>query len=544
MSLEARLFGASFGDLTSYFSMDYLMFFLPIVILLYSILGDKWKKYFLILASYAFFWMISGTLTVYLLLSTVSIYCFGVWLERLHNEEKSCLSGAEKEKRKQIKAQYLKQKRGVLGLAAALHIGVLLVLKYSGFFMENLNSVLGLCKIPVQFEIPYYFLPIGISFFTLKAVSYVFDVYRGTIKADHNVFRLALFMSFFPQIVEGPICRYEQTASQLWSVTKIEHQNLVQGLQRILYGMMKKIVIADRLNPLIQEVFTNFLNYDGGVVAVAAISYTIQLYMEFSGTMDAVIGTAQIFGVQLPENFARPFFSKTISDFWARWHISLGRWFKDYIFYPVTLSKPVKKITSALKKKVGNYFALIAASAIALFCVWFCNGLWHGAAWNYIFFGMYHFGLILMGNIVEPVMKKVRKMLHVNPNRLPYQVFQMLRTSILVVIGELFFRGHGLKSGLIMFKKMLTEFSLSAFRLETLESLGLDKYDVGIVCFTLLIVLVISILQERGIKIRQSFGKQPLAVRWAVMYAMILFVIVFGAYGLGYIPVDPIYANF
>lgn len=544
MSLEARLFGASFGDLTSYFSMDYLMFFLPIVILLYSILGDKWKKYFLILASYAFFWMISGTLTVYLLLSTVSIYCFGVWLERLHNEEKSCLSGAEKEKRKQIKAQYLKQKRGVLGLAAALHIGVLLVLKYSGFFMENLNSVLGLCKIPVQFEIPHYFLPIGISFFTLKAVSYVFDVYRGTIKADHNVFRLALFMSFFPQIVEGPICRYEQTASQLWSVTKIEHQNLVQGLQRILYGMMKKIVIADRLNPLIQEVFTNFLNYDGGVVAVAAISYTIQLYMEFSGTMDAVIGTAQIFGVKLPENFARPFFSKTISDFWARWHISLGGWFKDYIFYPVTLSKPVKKMTSALKKKVGNYFALIAASAIALFCVWFCNGLWHGAAWNYIFFGMYHFGLILMGNIVEPVMKKVRKMLHVNPNRLPYQVFQMLRTSILVVIGELFFRGHGLKSGLIMFKKMLTEFSLSAFRLETLESLGLDKYDVGIVCFTLLIVLVISILQERGIKIRQSFGKQPLAVRWAVMYAMILFVIVFGAYGLGYIPVDPIYANF
>ena len=134
------------------------------------------------------------------------------------------------------------------------------MLKYSGFFMENVNAVLNVCKVSVQFEVPHFFLPIGISFFTLQAVSYLFDVYRGTLKADHNIFRLALFMSFFPKIVEGPICRYEQDAKQLWNVTKIEHQNLVQGLQRILYGMMKKMVIADRLNPLIQEVFTNFLN--------------------------------------------------------------------------------------------------------------------------------------------------------------------------------------------------------------------------------------------------------------------------------------------
>ena len=544
MSLEARLFGASFGDLTSYFSMEYLMFFLPIVILLYIVLGEKQRKYFLILASYIFVWLISGKLTIYLLLSTVSVYYFGIWLDKLHGEEKLCVKQAEKEKRKQIKAQFLKRKRGVLGIAAALHIGLLLVLKYSGFFTENLNSVLSFCKIPVQFEIPRFFLPIGISFFTLQAVSYLFDVYRSTIKADKNFFRVALFMSFFPQIVEGPICRYEQTANQLWNVSKIEHQNLVQGLQRILYGMMKKIVIADRLNPLIQLVFTDFSTYDGGMIAIAAICYTIQLYMEFSGTMDAVIGTAQIFGVKLPENFARPFFSKTISDFWARWHISLGGWFKDYIFYPVTLSKPVKKLTTNLKKSVGNYFALIVASAIALFCVWFCNGLWHGAAWNYIFFGMYHFGLILMGNIVEPVMKKVRKALRLNPNWLPYQIFQMLRTGILVVIGELFFRGHGLKSGLLMFKKMITEFSLSAFSLEALANLGLDQYDVGVTCFALLIVWIISLLKEQGMEVRQTLSKQPAAVRWTVVYLLILFVIVCGAYGLGYIPVDPIYAKF
>ena len=539
------LFGPGrMGDLTSYFSMDYLMFFLPVVIVIYSILGAKQKKYFLLLAGYLFFTLISGGLVMYLFLSTLSMFFAGKWMDGIHAEEKSILSTTEKEKKKVIRAQYLKRRRLVMGLAAILHIGLLLVLKYSGFFMENVNSVLALSKAPIQFEIPHFVMPIGISFFTMQAVSYLVDVYRGTIKAENNFLKLALFISFFPQIVEGPICRYEQTAEQLWNVKAIEHKNLVFGLQRILFGMMKKIVIADRLNPLIKEVFANFASYDGGVVALAAVCYTIQLYMEFSGTMDAVIGTAQIFGVTLPENFARPFFSKTISDFWARWHISLGGWFKDCIFYPVTLSKPVKNLTTKLKKKTGNYFALLVASAIALFCVWFCNGLWHGAAWNYIFFGMYHFGLILMGNVVEPLAKHVRKLPYINPNSAPYKLFQMLRTSILVVIGELFFRCHGLKSGLIMFKMMITDFSLKNFNLETMDTLGLDVQDMAVTTIALMLVFMVSVLKERGIQLRETLAKRPVAVRWAVMYGLIFFIIILGAYGLGYIPVDPIYANF
>lgn len=533
-----------FVELTSYFSMDYLMFFLPVVILIYSILGIRQKKYFLLIAGYLFFALISGGLVIYLFLTTLSMFLMGQWIEQIHAEEKKVLGAVEKEQKKAMKAKYLHRKRLVFGFAALLHIGLLLVLKYSGFFMENVNAVLAVLKTQVQFEIPRFVMPIGISFFTMQAVSYIFDVYRGTVKAEKNFLKLALFISFFPQIVEGPICRYEQTAEQLWNVGRIQHKNLIFGLQRILFGMMKKIVIADRLNPLIKEVFANFVNYDGGIVALAAICYTIQLYMEFSGTMDAVIGTAQIFGITLPENFARPFFSKTISDFWARWHITLGGWFKDYIFYPVTLSKPVKKLTSNLKKKTGNYFALLVASAIALFCVWICNGLWHGAAWNYIFFGMYHFALILMGNVVEPLAKRIRKLPHVNPSAFPYQVFQMLRTSILVVIGELFFRCHGLKSGLIMFKMMLTEFSFARFNLESMEAFGIDVQDMVVVAVALLIVWIISVLKERGIELREALAKRPVAVRWAVVYSLILFIVIFGAYGLGYIPVDPIYANF
>lgn len=545
MSLNMILRIGEWGGFVSYFSIGYLMFFLPVVILLYSIFGDRQKKYILLGASYLFFSLISGKLIVYLLLTTLSMYLFGKWLDKCHEQEKETLRMTEKENKKAVKAQYLHRRRLLMGLAAALHIGLLLVLKYSGFFMENLNAVLSICRAPVQFEIPKFIMPIGISFFTMQAVSYLFDVYRGTLKAEKNIGRLALFISFFPQIVEGPICRYEQTADQLWNAGRIEYKNLTFGLQRILFGMMKKIVIADRLNPLIKEVFTNFVKYDGGVVAIAAVCYTIQLYMEFSGTMDVVIGTAQIFGIKLPENFARPFFSKTISDFWARWHISLGAWFKDYIFYPVTLSKPVKKLTTNLKKKTGNYFALLVASAVALFCVWICNGLWHGAAWNYIFFGMYHFALILMGNMIEPLAKRFRKLRYVKQDSFVYQLFQMLRTSILVVVGELFFRGHGLKSGLIMFKMMLTDFSFKSLTdAEMVEALGIDAQDIGIVCVALGIVLIISILKERGVWIRESLAKRPLPVRWTVWYALILFIIIFGAYGLGYIPVDPIYANF
>lgn len=228
------------------------------------------------------------------------------------------------------------------------------------------------------------------------------DVQRGVTKADTNLLRLTLFISFFPQIVEGPICRYDQTAQQLWDAKPITYENLTLGLQRIAYGMMKKIIIADRLNPLVRNVFNNYTDFDGGVIALAAVCYTVQLYMDFSGSMDAVTGTAQILGVTMPENFRQPFFSKTISEFWKRWHITLRTWFKDYVFYPVVTLKPLEKLTSAARKRLGNHYGPLLASAVALFCVWFCNGLWHGAAWSYLFFGMYHFVLILGGNIIAP----------------------------------------------------------------------------------------------------------------------------------------------
>ena len=520
------------------------MIFFPASLILYSVVPQKAKKYFLLIASIIFYWLISGNLVIYLFLSILSIHYFGLWLDRINAQKSAAVKACERENRKEVKKQYVSKSRRVLALAALIHIGVLLVLKYSPFFTGNINSLLGLLGLTFRFEIPSYLQPIGISFFSLQAFSYVFDVYRGTTKADENVFRLGLYMSFFPQIVEGPICRYEQTAMKLWNVERIKYENLILGLERFAYGLLKKIVIADRLNAPVKEMFKNYNDYPGGTVIIAAVFYTIQLYADFSGAMDAVMGTAQIFGVEMPENFRRPFFSKTISEFWQRWHITLGAWFRDYIFYPVTMSKPMKKLTSSARKKLGNHFGPLLAGSIALFCVWLCNGLWHGAGWTYIFFGMYHFVLILLGSMVAPLVSAVNKKLHINPEWFGYRIIQIIRTSCFVVIGEMFFRAETLSDGFGMIKKVVTDFTFPTVREFLGSTFKISYGGIASLGVALIFVFIISLLGEKGVNVRESLQKRNVILRIILLYIMVMFILVFGAYGPDYIPVDPIYANF
>ena len=545
MFLSALSLAGRFTTMTSYFSLAFLGVFLPVCIIVYCFMPPKWKKYFLLLASYSFFWLISGSLLVYLIASTTSIYIFGRFIGKLEDEKSKAVKNAsEKEEKKLIKSLFHKKQVALATICIIINLGILLTLKYSAFFTFNVNHLIHLFNKDFSLAIPKFIMPIGISFFTMQALSYTFDVLRGTIKAEKNFFKLALFMSFFPQIVEGPICRYSQTADQLWTVKRIEFSNLCLGAERIAFGFMKKLIIADRLNPFITNVFDNHQNYDGSIIAFSAVAYTIQLYMDFSGTMDAVIGSAQIFGVKLPENFLRPFFSKSISEFWQRWHISLGTWFKDYIFYPITLSKPMKNLTSKARKKMDNHFGPLIASGITLLIVWICNGLWHGPAWSYIFFGLYHFFFILLGNLISPLVTKINNKLHINSEAKLYKFIQIIRTIILVIIGELFFRAEGFKIGLSMFTSIFTNFHFSPLTPVLLKKLGIDYQDIIIVIVALVVVFIISLLKERGINIREKLNKSHMIVSWGLIYALLLFIIIFGAYGRGYIPVDPIYANF
>lgn len=531
-------------SLTSYSSLAYCFIFLPLVIIFYAITPKKIKWLPLLISSYIFFWLVSGKLLAYLLFTTACVYLTGLCLSFIREEcDRKCSTLSQADANKIVHRSVQKQ-RAVLLFAILVQLAMLVIFKYLKFFCGNINGLLAYFGGQPLFEIPNFIAPIGISFYSLQAISYICDVYRRKIQADKNFLRLALFMSFFPQIMEGPICRYSDTAQRLYEADHIKFENLKLGLQRILFGLFKKMVIADRLNPLVKTVFNNYQDFGGSVIVVAAVAFTVQLYMEFSGTMDIVIGTAEIFGVKLPENFQRPFFSKSITEFWQRWHFTLGTWFKDYIYYPISMSPPFKKMTKRSRKMLGNFYGPMLISTIALFCVWLCNGLWHGAGWKYIFFGMFHFTLMTCGNLIKPVVRKIHVKLGINSENAVYKGLQILRTFILVCLGELFFRANGLLSGFEMTKKIVIDFSPKAIYDGTLLSIGLDAYDWLVVLIGLMIIFVVSVINETGVSVRLSLDRKPLPVRWACLIALIFCIVIFGAYGGTYIPVDPIYAGF
>lgn len=514
----------------SYHLIAYFAIFLPAVILCYQITPQKLRWMVLLAADYLFFWMISKKLILYLLFATIMTHDIGLWLTQTAQTEGSA-------------KQITKRKRCVLAFGILIQLTILIVLKYFNFFGENLSAMAEFFSIDWKYQTIDFLVPIGISYYTLQTISYMTDVYRGTIVAEKNIIKIALYLSFFPQIMEGPISRFQETADTLYEGKKIEFENLKFGYQRIVYGLLKKIVIADRFAPVVVKVFSKYTEYDGSIILFGAICFTIQLYMEFSGCMDIIMGSGQIFGVKLPENFRQPFFAKDASDFWHRWHITLGTWFKDYIFYPVSLAKPVKNFAKKVKKRFGRKVSKFVAPFVALFCVWSCNGLWHGPHWTYIFYGMYYFVLIFLENVLEEPTDKLTKKLKINRGGRGYRVFRMIKLLIIVNLGEMFFRANTVADGFSMFGRILTDFHVTEL-FTKLDHLGMDKYDIAVALIGVLIVLIVDILHEKQISIRKKIAQWSLPARWVFWYAVIFIVVIFGAYGAGYTVVDMIYAGY
>ena len=522
------------------FNKFYNYFFL-IVILFYNLVPKKARPFLLLSVSVAFFMFMSCELVFFLVLTILSIYLSAIVISKIEEKKKLALNNVSSEDKKQVKRKYQNRKKLVLLLCITFNVAFLFLFKYLNFFTINLNHILELFKFNHQFSVYKIIAPIGISFYTLQALSYLFDVYNGKITADKNIFKVALFMSYFPTIVEGPMARYSDTADDLYAGKSITYNSFCFGMQRILWGAFKKVVIADRINIVVNTIFDNYAIYSGPICLLGAISYTIMLYMEFSSTMDIVIGTSEVFGVKVPENFRQPFFSKTVSEFWTRWHISLGLWFKDYIYYPISLSKPMKRLTIHARKIVGNHFGPLISGSIALFVVWFLNGLWHGAGYTFLLFGMYHFMLIFLGNLFEPLYAKIFKKIGLNRDKGLYRVYRSIKVTFFVIIGELIFRAPTVKVAYTMLKKIFTSFS---FKFNDILLLGLDFSDYIVLIFAIIIVLLISILKEKGRSIRTDVSKKHIILRWTLYYILIFSIIIFGAYGAGYQPVDPIYADF
>ena len=527
----------------SYFNIIYIFAFLPVVIILYNIIPKKLRPVLLLIASYLFFFDISGKLIIFLILSSLSIYFSALLMKKIDKVKEEKITDLESEEKRVVKEKYKRLKRTVLVVTILFNLSFLFFFKYLNFFGSIVNGILDILKINYSFKLIKLLAPIGISFYTLQAISYLVDVYNGKVEASDSLLKVLLYLSFFPIIMEGPITRFSSVCDSLLKGEKTTYNSICLGYQRILFGMFKKFVIADRLNIFVKLTFGNYRSYSSLVLALGAIFYTILLYMEFSGTMDVVIGSAEIFNIKLEENFKAPFFSKNISEFWSRWHISLGLWLKNYIFYPVSMSKFVKKITAWFRKLFGSRVATQVMGSMALFAVWSLNGLWHGAGWTFVVFGYYHLILILLGNIFEPTVIKVCKKLKINRDNKFYKFLRIIKTCCLVVIGELIFRAPSLSVAFGMLGKIFTKFSLKGFSSEVL-SLGLDVCDFLVVILGVVVVFVVSLLNEKGKNVRERISQKNIFVRWAFYYALILGIILLGAYGPGYAPVDPIYADF
>lgn len=487
----------------SYASIEFLLFVL-VLVLIYYIFPKKHRYIVLLIGSLIFYYLFSGKYIIFILLSSVITYFSGKLIEKYNDKRKLILS-----------------------LSILLNLSFLLVLKYNNFF-GDIFRVVGI-------NIPYkkFILPIGISYYTLETISYLTDIYRKRMKAETNYLKVLLFLVYFPQIVEGPIANYSRLSKTLFNTEKFNYDNFVSAFVLIGWGFVKKLVIADRAGIFVSKVFEN--NYGGALLIIGVLLYTLQIYADFSGCIDIVSGVSELFGVKLDENFKRPFFSKSIQEFWRRWHITLGTWLKEYIFYPISLSKLNMKLNLKLRKMKSKHISRFIITAFPLFFVWFFNGMWHGASFKYVVYGLYYYVLMMIGILLEPVFKKIISIFKINTEVWSYKFFQAVRTILIVCFGMFLFRVDSFRQmGLMIHSNA----SASLF------GLGLKKLDFALLMVGILVMLVVGVMQEFNINIRKELQKQNLLFKWFIYYIIIFSIIIFGIYGKGYDAASFIYGGF
>jgi len=393
-------------------------------------------------------------------------------------------------------------------------------------------GLLAVCK--VRFTFQNILLPLGLSFYMFQSVGYVLDVHRGTVKAEKNPLKHLLFVSYFPQLVQGPISKYGNLAPQLFAHHPYDGKQVAFGLQRMLWGFFKKMVIADRI--AVAVVALKGPQYTGLSFFVLTVFYAIQIYGDFTGGIDIVIGLSEAFGIRLTENFVRPFFSKNIAEYWRRWHISLGEWMKDYIFYPISISSPMRKLSKSARKKWPNFGKRIPVYA-ASFATWFCTGIWHGITPNFILWGMMNCVVIVASEELTPLYEKFHNRFHLKEKKW-YACFEMLRMFMLMNlirivdlfpnVGE-YFRRMG---------TMFTSFSVPFMKL------GLTGLDYGILLGGIVLMFAVSLFQEKKGSVREALLKQNAALRYTLIFLLFLAVLLLGSYGIGYDAGNFIYNQF
>ena len=489
-------------------SLQFAIFF-PVAALVYFIIPKKTRCLWLLLASYVFYMSASPKYVVFLLFSTLVTFAGGLLVERAEP----------------------KKKKFYMWLTFLCSLGVLGFLKYFDFLLGNVNTVLGMAGIgPVNkpFSIG---LPVGISFYTFQSLGYMVDVCRGDTKAERNILNYALFVSFFPVILSGPI---ERSGNLLRQIRELPEKALwnygrvAGGLTLLLFGLFQKMVIADRIAILANQVFDNYHMYGTFGLTVGAIAYTIQIYCDFASYSMMAFGVAKVLDFGIIENFQTPYFSRSMREFWRRWHISLSSWFRDYLYIPLGGSRC---------GKWRRYFNLMVT--------FLASGLWHGASWSFVVWGGLHGLYQIIGYELRGVKDRINEQLHTKTDCLSYKLGQVLVTFCLTAFAWIFFRANSLGDAFGYIRRMFTKPDLWCLFNGELYNLGLDRVEMNVLFGSLLVLLLADLVRYFKKQQLDAFlAEQNLWFRWGVLLALIAAVTIFGIYGPGYDAQQFIYFQF
>ena len=522
--------------------------FVAVLLVLYYVVPKKTQWMLLLAASY-FFYAFSGLWNFAFIISvTVSAYVIARIIARMKDKEDIAVEQHRdvwsKDERKQYRASKKKSRLWVLILGVVLNLGILAVIKYTEFAVSNVSSIITLFGGKPLGEVNFPMI-LGISYFVFQSVGYMIDVYRGKTFAEKNIARFALFVSFFPQLVQGPISRHSDLATQLYEPHKLDGVKLKFGLQRILWGLFKKLVIADRILVAVSKLTTSDSSYDGAYVFLLIIFYSIQIYADFTGGIDIAIGIAEALGMRLAENFNRPFSSRSTKEYWNRWHMTMGSWFNDYIFLPLSVTKPLLKLSKAVRSKDSRFMKGLGKRIpvyIATTVTWLATGIWHGAAWNFVVWGLLNCLVILISQELEPLYRRFRNKFPKLVSSYPYHCFEATRTFLLMGLIRTLdcYRNVG-----VTFAKwwsMLTTFNWGELFVAREAFLGLKAADYIIVAVGVLIIFLVSKLGAKRDLRQALIGKTFLS--WGLAFALLMVILLFGAYGINFGAIPSIYGQF
>lgn len=471
-------------------SINYLVFF-PIVVLVYFAIPDKAKRFWLLITSYYFYMCWNAGYVLLILFSTVVTYFCALLIEHVRTRRKH-----------------------VLALCLTSNLLILFFFKYYVFATGTIERIMAALGITVSIPSFDVLLPVGISFYTFQALGYTIDVYRGTIKAERNIFKYALFVSFFPQLVAGPIERSASLLPQLDVPHHFDTERFRKGVLLMLWGFFMKIVIADRIAIAVDTVYGDIGSYPGLYQVIASVLFAFQIYCDFNGYSTIAIGSAKILGIDIMENFDAPYMGLSVAGFWRRWHISLTTWFKDYLYIPLGGNRCGK-----MRKYINKMI------------VFTLSGLWHGASWSFVFWGMLNGFYQVVGEAMMPLRKRILSIFHINTDSILYKLLAAVTTFVLIDFTWVFFRSGSIGAALRVLRMMFSSYNPEIFKTDELYFLGVASGSFRMVILCILILITADILKYLGISVSDWIMKQHMYIRASIVAFSILFILTFGVWG-------------